>query len=246
MSNKVNILGVKVDKVNIDQAVDCIMDFLKEDKPHPVYTPNSEIIMAAYRDEKLKDILNRASLLTADGIGVVKASKIVKNPIDERAAGYDISLKLMERLAKENKSLYLFGSKPEVLEAAKKNLMEKYPSLYIAGTSDGYFDEEEEKEIIEDIRIKKPDVLFVCLGCPKQEIWIDKHKDELPCKVLMGLGGSLDVYAGNVKRAPDFFIKHNLEWFYRLCKEPKRFVRMLDLPRFAIKVILHGRKFPQD
>ncbi len=246
MSDKVNILGVKIDKVSIDEAVERIITFTNEDKVHTVFTPNSEIIMSAYRDENMKSILNNASMLTADGIGVVKAAQIVKNPVKGRCAGYDISLKLMERMEKENKSLYLFGSRPEVVKTAYEKLKEKYPALNIAGYSDGYFDEAKEKEIINDINEKNPDVVFVCLGCPKQEKWINDNKDKLSSKVLMGLGGCLDVYAGYVKRAPDIFIKLNLEWFYRLIKEPKRFVRMLDLPRFAMKVILHGKKFPQD
>lgn len=246
MSDKVNILGVKIDKVSIDEAVERIITFTNEDKVHTVFTPNSEIIMSAYRDENMKSILNNASMLTADGIGVVKAAQIVQNPVKGRCAGYDISLKLMERMEKENKSLYLFGSKPEVVKTAYEKLKEKHPALNIAGYSDGYFDENKEKEIINDINEKNPDVVFVCLGCPKQEKWINDNKDKLSSKVLMGLGGCLDVYAGYVKRAPDIFIKLNLEWFYRLIKEPKRFVRMLDLPRFAMKVILHGKKFPQD
>lgn len=246
MSDKVNILGVKIDKVSIDEAVEKIIAFTNEDKVHTVFTPNSEIIMSAYRDDSIKEILNNASLLTADGIGVVKAAQIVKNPVKERCAGYDISIRLMSKMEKENKSLYLFGSKPEIVKTAYEKIKEKHPLLNIAGYSDGYFDEEKEIEIIDDINEKKPDVVFVCLGCPKQEKWINTNKDKLSCKVLMGLGGCLDVYAGYVKRAPDIFIKLNLEWFYRLIKEPKRFVRMLDLPRFAMKVIAHGRKFPQD
>ena len=246
MVDKVNILGVKIDKVTIDEAVERIIGFTDEDCVHTVFTPNSEIIMSAYRDENIKSILNNASLLTADGIGVVKAAQIVRNPLKERAAGYDISLKLMERMEKEGKSLYLFGSKPEIVKTAYEKLKEKHPALNISGYSDGYFDKEKEAEIINDINEKNPDVVFVCLGCPKQEKWIAENKDKLRCKVLIGLGGCLDVYAGYVKRAPDIFIKLNLEWFYRLLKEPKRFVRMLDLPRFALKVILHGKKFPQN
>ena len=246
MVDKVNILGVKIDKVTIDEAVERIIGFTDEDCVHTVFTPNSEIIMSAYRDENIKSILNNASLLTADGIGVVKAAQIVRNPLKERAAGYDISLKLMERMEKEGKSLYLFGSKPEIVKTAYEKLKEKHPALNISGYSDGYFDKEKEAEIINDINEKNPDVVFVCLGCPKQEKWIAENKDKLRCKVLIGLGGCLDVYAGYVKRAPDIFIKLNLEWFYRLLKEPKRFVRMLDLPKFALKVILHGKKFPQN
>lgn len=247
MSDKVNILGVKVDKVNIEQASDIIMNYISEDgDTKTVYTPNSEIIMHGYRNEEIRDILNDASLLTADGIGVVYASKILKNPIDERCAGYDVACRLLEKMSNAGKSVYFFGSKPGVAETAAYNLQKKYPGLMVSGCADGYFDSDKEKQIIDDINIKAPDVLFVCLGAPKQEIWIHNHKKELNCKVCMGLGGSLDVFAGNVERAPEFFQKHGIEWLYRLIKEPKRFFRMLDLPKFGITVLLKGKKFKQE
>jgi len=247
MSSKVNILGVKVDKVTIEQASDKIMEYIKtKDRVASVFTPNSEIIMMGYRDKEFRDILNNSELLTADGIGVVYASKIVKNPIKERAAGYDIACSALEKLSKVEGSVYLFGSKPGVAETAGENIVKKYPGIKIAGYSDGYFDEEKEKTIIANINRAKPDLVFVCLGAPKQEKWIASHRDELPNAVYMGIGGSLDVFAGTVKRAPDFFIKHKIEWLYRLGKQPSRFVRMLDLPKFGFKVLLKGKKFPQD
>lgn len=238
MENKVDILGVKFSPTDIDSSAEKIIKMTEEDGFHYVFTPNSEMVMAA-RDEQFKNILNSADMLTADGIGIVYASKILGTPIYKRASGYDISLKLFESLAGNGKSFYLFGAAPKVAETAKEKLLEKFPGLIISGTHDGYFDAEEEYRIIEDINLKQPDVLFVCLGSPKQEKWIFDNKDKLNVKVAMGLGGCLDVYAGNVKRAPDIFIKFGLEWFYRLIKEPKRFFRMLALPKFMIKVIVH-------
>ena len=247
MSDKVNILGVKVDKVNVSEASDKIIGFIESgDKGRSVFTPNSEIIMMAYRDESFRELLNSSDLLTADGIGVVYASKIVKNPIKERAAGYDIACETLEKLSKKGGSLYLFGSKPGVAEKAGENITKKYPGIRIAGYSDGYFNEEKEKTIIENINRANPDLLFVCLGAPKQEKWIYEHKNELKAGVCLGIGGSLDVFAGTVKRAPEFFTKHGIEWLYRLMKQPSRFVRMLDLPRFGFKVLLKGRKFSQE
>lgn len=247
MSNKVNILGVKVDKVNIEQASDRIMEYINSGyKCAKVYTPNSEIIMLGYRDENFKNILNSAELLTADGIGVVYASKIVKNPINERTAGYDVACRVLEKLSNVGGTLYLFGSKPGVAQTAGQNITAKYPGVKIVGFSDGYFDEKKEKTIIENINRCAPDLLFVCLGAPKQEKWIDSHKNELSAKVCMGIGGSLDVFAGNVKRAPKFYTDHGIEWLYRLIKQPSRFVRMLELPKFGFKVLLHGKKFSQE
>ena len=247
MNNKVNILGVKIDKVSIPEAVDMIMDFIENgEKARAVYTPNSEIVMQGYRDDAIREILNDASLLTADGIGVVYASKILKNPIYERCAGYDVACQLLKKMGEKGKSVYLFGSKPGVAEKAAKEMLQKYPGLVISGCADGYFDSEKERLIIDDINLKKPDVLFVCLGAPKQEKWIYEHKGILNCKVCMGLGGSLDVFAGTVQRAPEFYQNHGIEWLYRLIKEPKRFFRMLDLPKFGITVLLKGKKFKQE
>ena len=180
--------------------------------------------------KEFKNILNSASIITADGIGVVYASKILKNPINERCAGYDIACSLLNKMAKENKSLYLFGSKQEVIEAAKENILKKYSGVNIVGMANGYFDA----------------VVFVCLGVPKQEKWIYKNAPNLNAKVLMGLGGSLDVFSGKTKRAPVFYQKLGIEWLYRLVKEPKRFFRMLDLPKFAVTVLIYGRKFKQE
>lgn len=247
MRERVNILGVKIDKVAVEEAADIIMGFIENgEETKAVYTPNSEIVMQGYRNEEIRNALNDAELLTADGIGVVYASKILKNPIPERCAGYDTACCLLEKMGERGRSVYLFGSKPGIADKAAEEMIKKYPGLVVAGCDDGYFDEAKEKEIIARINEKSPDVLFVCLGAPKQEMWIAKHKNELNCRVCMGLGGSLDVFAGEVERAPEFYQKHGIEWLYRLIKQPKRIVRMMDLPKFAVTVMLKGRKYKQE
>lgn len=243
---KVNILGVKVDMAGTAEAAERIMEFLDSDGFHAVFTPNSEIIMQAYRDKEFCGILNGAQLLTADGIGVVYASRILKKPIAERAAGYDIARIVLSKINGTGHKLFLFGGKPGVAEEAKANLLKEYPSLQIVGMRNGYFSAEDEAEIVEEINASGADLLFVCLGAPKQENWINAHKDELNVKVAMGIGGSLDVFAGRVERAPEFFCKTGLEWFYRLCKEPWRIGRMMDLPKFAVTVMAKGKKYKQD
>lgn len=242
MTERLNILGVKVDTKNMSEAVDYLLDSLDSDGVTSVFTPNSEIILAAYKDPAYRDVLNRASLVTPDGIGVVYASKILGNPLPERVSGFDLANELLKSCASLGKTLYLFGGKPGIAERAAEKIESLYPDIKIAGTTDGYFDEEKEKKIIADINEKSPDILFVCLGFPKQERWIDAHGD-ISAKIAMGIGGSLDVFAGEVKRAPAFFQKAGLEWFYRLIKQPSRFVRMLALPKFGLTVIFHGRKF---
>jgi len=240
---KVNILGVNIDKVTISEATDEICKMLKEDGNHSVFTPNSEIVYLAYKDKSFTNLLNSADMLTADGIGVVYASKILKNPISQRAGGFDIACNVIERIAESGEKLFLFGGKPGVAELAKENLLKKYPFLHIVGTRNGYFKQDETPEIIEEINNSEADLVFVCLGAPAQEKWIFTNKDKLNCHVMMGIGGSLDVFAGVTERAPIKWQKLGLEWLYRLKKEPKRFFRMMALPKFALTVIIKGKKY---
>ena len=241
--DKVNILGVQVDMTNISESADIIFNFLSEDRLHRIYTPNSEILMTAYKDKSFRDVLNRADLLTADGIGVVYASRILGKPIKERAAGFDIAKELIGKISKSGHKLFLFGGKPGVAEEAKAKLEKDYPGIQICGTRNGYFGADEVPEIIDEINQSGADVLFVCLGAPAQEKWIDNNADKLKVKAALGVGGSLDVFAGRVERAPEFYCKHGLEWFYRLKKEPWRAKRMMSLPKFALTVLIKGRKF---
>lgn len=240
---KVNILGVNVDKTTNAEAIAKIIKMLGEPGDHAVFTPNSEIILMAYKDPDFCDILNSADLLTADGIGVVYAAKIVRNPVPERVAGYDIACGVIDEIAKTGHRLYLFGGKPGVAEQAQQNLKEKYPLLNIVGTHDGYFGPEDENTIIDDINASGADLLFVCLGAPKQEKWIDANRSRLNCRVMMGIGGSLDVFAGTAERAPDVWCRLGLEWLYRLIKEPWRIGRMMALPKFGFTVLFKGKRY---
>jgi len=244
--DKVNILGVKVDSITINDAADKIFGFLSGDRCAKVFTPNSEIIMMGYKDPEFAKVLNGADLLTADGIGVVKAAQILRKPVPERAAGFDITCKLLEKVSKSDFSVFLFGGKPGVAELAKEKLEEKYPGIKISGMRNGYFKDEDNEEIIKEINDSGAELLLVCLGAPKQEKWISEYAEKLNCRAALGVGGSLDVFAGTVERAPEFYCKHGLEWFYRLKKEPWRAKRMMALPKFALTVIFKGRKFKQD
>lgn len=243
---KLNVLGVKIDNVTIESATDRILEMVKSEGNHAVFTPNSEIVYSAYKNPDFCSLLNSADMLTPDGIGIVYASKILKKPLAERAGGYDIACQVIERIAETGDRLYLFGGKPEIAKKASENLRKKYPFINIVGTRNGYFTPDEEDEIIDDIQKSGADILFVCLGSPMQEKWIFKNREKLSCRVMMGIGGSLDVFAGATERAPESWQKLGLEWLYRLKKEPKRFWRMLALPKFALTVLLKGRKYPQE
>lgn len=240
---KTNILGVNVDKVSYDEAVSHIMKMLNEPGNHTVFTPNSEIILMAYKDENFCGILNSADLLTADGIGVVHASRILGNPVPERVAGFDMACGVIDEIAQSGHRLYLFGGKPGVAETAAQNLKEEYPLINIVGTRDGYFAPEDTDSIVEDINASGADLVFVCLGAPKQENWIFENRHRLNCHVMMGVGGTIDVLAGTAERAPEIWCDLGLEWLYRLIKQPSRFFRMMALPKFALTVIFKGRKF---
>ena len=244
--NRLSVLGVGVDTYTMEEAANVLVSAMDKDTPFSVYTPNSEIILYAYHNQDYLNIINRGNMITPDGIGVVYASKILKCPLKERVGGFDLANMVLGKIAGTGKRVYLFGGRPGVAENAAKNICKLYPGTEICGMADGYFDAEKEQEIIANIRQKKPDLLFVCLGFPKQETWIDTHKDQLGAKVLMGIGGSLDVFAGTVKRAPVGFQKLGLEWLYRLLKQPSRFIRMLALPKFGFTVLLHGKEYLKD
>ncbi len=200
-----------------------------------VVTPNAEIGLDCLKNQKLNDLVNRSELVLPDGVGVVYAAKIQKKPLKGKVAGVEFGEKLAERLQNTGKSLFLFGGKPGVAQSAAENLQKKYPGLLIAGTQNGYFDNED--EIVETINKANPDAMYVCLGCPKQEFFMERNRDRLCVSLMAGLGGSLDIYSGNSRRAPEFFVRFGLEWFYRLIKEPKRIKRMARLPLYLVRAV---------
>jgi N-acetylglucosaminyldiphosphoundecaprenol N-acetyl-beta-D-mannosaminyltransferase len=243
ISNKktVNILGTKFHYVTRSEAATFIVKCLQERKKASVFTPNPEIVIEAYHDTRLQTILNNSELVVPDGIGVVIASKILSQPLPERVAGYDLVQEVFRQIEHKEIKVYFLGAGQGVAELAKRKMEEKYTNLKIVGVHNGYFDNDE--DIIKLINAAKPDFLLVGLGAPKQEYWIESNRDQLHASVLMGVGGSFDGMSGKVKRAPDFFIKLGLEWFYRLISQPTRAKRMLRLPVFLLKVIIEGKKY---
>lgn len=233
---KIDVLGVKFNNVSMDEAIKVCETFLDSNQGNLIVTPNPEIVMKAKDDEEFKNIINTAELVIPDGIGIIKAGNILGTPLKERVAGYDLICNLLEKYKDGSKTFYFWGSKPGFAEEAKINMEQKYPNIKIIGTHTGYFTDEEEKDIIDEIRNYKPDILLVGAGFPKQEKIIHKYKQEGFFKIGIGCGGSIDVLAGRVKRAPKLFIKLHLEWFYRLLKQPTRFKRMLVLPKFIKEV----------
>lgn len=237
---RINVLGVGFDNVTMEEAVDRGMELLHSPGAHTVVTPNPEIVEVCRENLAARQAVNAADLVLPDGVGVVKGANMLGTPLKEKVPGIEFAAGLMERMAAEGLSLYLLGAKPGVAEAAGERLAAKYPGLRIAGTHDGYF--QEDGPVIEAIRESGADCVFVCLGAPKQELWMAKHGGATGARLLCGLGGSLDVFAGVVERAPKFWSDHGLEWFYRLCKDPRRAGRMMKLPLFLVHVQKEKRR----
>ena len=243
MAERIEIMGVPVDMVNYEEAMDRFKVFVEEEGVSLIVTPNSEIVVNAGENPELMDAIRQAEMVIPDGIGLVYASKILGHPLEERVTGIDFLGKSLEYLAETGKTAFLFGSKPGIAEKAAARMEEAYPGLKICGTRNGYFKEEEEEEILREINEAAPDLLCVALGSPKQELFVLKYKDRLNAKAAIGVGGSLDVWSGDLKRAPEFYRKHGLEWLYRLIQEPSRYKRMAALPLFMLKVIF-SKKSP--
>lgn len=233
--NKVNIMGVNFDPVSPVEALEKSISFLRNDKTALIVTPNPEIIMEASKNTKLLSVLNHADLVLADGIGVIYASKILKKNLKERVTGIDLMESLLVHLSKTEKSFFLLGAKEGHAKSAADNIEKKYSGIKCVGYHHGYFEDGDSK-IIDLINDSRPDVLFVGLGSPRQEIWAYDNLKILNTSICLCIGGAIDVFGGKVKRAPKWISKIGFEWLYRLIKQPSRFKRMLKLPVFLIKV----------
>lgn len=234
MRSTIEVVGINIDNVTMEEATDRLRQFLQQEGCSMVFTPNSEMLMEAVKDREFEEILQSGDLIIPDGIGVVIASKFYGTPLRERVAGIDLMTNLMQLSDEQGKAVYILGGMEGVADEAAIRLKEKYRGLIIAGTRNGYFGEEDEEEIVDEINRSGADVLLAGLGVPKQEKFIYRHRDKLKVKIAMGVGGSIDILAGKAKRAPEFYRKAGLEWFYRLIKEPWRAKRMLRLPKFII------------
>ena len=228
------ILGVGFDGVTMDEAVERALELITRREGAYVCTPNPEIVMRSRKDTALREAINGASLVLPDGVGVVWAAKKLGKSISQRVTGYDFLLSLLEKM---RGSVYILGGKPGVAEKAAREIEKRFPHVTVAGCQHGYFTDED--EVCQKIQSASPDFLMVCLGSPKQELWMAAHRD-LGAGLMAGLGGSLDVLAGEVKRAPPGWQKRGLEWLYRLLHEPRRIKRQIRLPLFVAAIFMQG------
>ena len=237
---RIDVMGVGFDSLTMDEAVARARDLMAERRAAYVVTPNPEIVMLCREDPAAMQAVQGADLVLPDGIGVIYGAKILGTPLRAKLPGIDFASALMAQMGQEGKSVFLLGAKPGVADAAAEKMRARFPGLVIAGTNDGYFQDDD--PVVEKINAAQPDLLLVCLGAPKQEKWMAQYGAATGAKLLLGLGGSLDVFAGVAQRAPEFYCKHNLEWFYRLIKNPSRAGRMMKLPLFLVHVAGEKRK----
>lgn len=233
---KVSILGVEFINITLNEMVRKLLVHTAKREKAFVVTANPEIALYAYENEEYRELLRKADYVTADGIGVVKAAGLLGQPLPGRVTGFDMFMQILEAANEHGYSLYLFGAKDVVLEKTIAKINEKFPNVKIVGSHHGYFDWEN-NTIAEEIKRLKPDFVFLALGFPRQEKWIAENIDQFQSGIYMGVGGSFDVLAGEVKRAPLVWQKLNVEWLYRLIQQPARWRRMLALPIFMGKVV---------
>jgi len=235
---RTKIQGVIFDHITMDSAISTATGYLNSSDFHYIVTPNPEIVMHAQKDPLYQELLNRADLSVADGIGIIKAAAILGTPLPERIPGIELAEGILSRSNITPIRLYLLGARPEVVKLAASNLAQRYPGITICGYHDGYFSPEQSAEIANSIRDSSANLLFVCLGFPKQEQWISQFGPVTGVQLAIGLGGALDVFSGVVSRAPEWWCSHDLEWAYRLAREPKRFLRIARLPWFLVNAVL--------
>lgn len=236
-NDRVRILGVPFDPVDLPTAVRYVADLAEDGRPHLIVTANPEAVMAARKDPELAAAIRGADLVVADGIGVVWAARRLGRPLPGRVAGVDLMLGLCAWAERAGRSVFLLGGVPGVTEAAARSLAARYPGLRIAGTRDGYRSLRA-ADAVEQIAASSADLLFAGLGMPLQEKWLARHLDRLNVRVAMGVGGSLDVLAGRVRRAPRWLRRLHLEWLYRLLRQPSRWRRQTALLAFAWAILV--------
>ena len=232
---KISIRGIEFDNVTLPEAIEYLTELAHGEKTCAVVTPNAEIVQKCIEEEEFANTVRSADVILPDGVGVIKAARILGTPLKSPVPGVEVGENLVRISGKENIPVFFMGGKPGVAEIAAEKLKEKYPTAEIVGTHHGYFNKtgEESDVVIRLINESRAVVLFVCLGVPAQEKWMIENRDKFETvRVMLGLGGSLDVYSGTLKRAPALFRKLGLEWLYRLIRQPKRIGRMMKLPKF--------------
>jgi UDP-N-acetylglucosamine 2-epimerase (non-hydrolysing) len=234
---RVNVLGVPVDNLTMEETLEVVGGFIASGRPHQHVVVNVDKVVKAHRDPAIARILGRCALVNADGMPVVWASRLLGTPLKERVTGIDLFEKLMERSAREGWRVFLLGAKPEVVSRVRSLYEARYPGLIVAGHRDGYWKPEEEAEVAEQVRRARADILAVAISSPRKELFLDRWQSHMRVPFAMGVGGTFDVAAGLLKRAPRLMQRLGLEWLARVAQEPQRMFRRYfvdSLPFFAL------------
>lgn len=243
ITEKIDIRGVLFDSVTMDEAVEICDRFIDEtNTTRVIHTPNAEIVQMCIEQNEYYELINSADLIIPDGAGVILASRILRRPLRKgKVAGIELCENLIKLSAAKGKGVFFLGGKPGIAQTAASHMKERYPGLKIAGCHDGYF--KDDAAVIKKINDSGASLLLICLGVPRQEKWMYSHRGELNVKLMGGFGGSFDIFAGVSRRAPRVFIRLNLEWLYRLIREPRRIGRMMKLPKFIIGVLFSRKRY---
>lgn len=239
LRNKTKILGINIDNITLEEAGIITKELIENSNKSCkiVVAPNTEFIMMAQKDEEFYKVLNNADLATPDSVGVMIGGKLQKRPFKERIPGQSYFRKVLELGEKQGWTFYFLGGKENTAEKAAENIKKIYPEIKIVGCHEGFFEKDSEEDVIKEINSLKPNVLFVAMGAPIQEKWINNHKEKLEVDLAAGQGGTFDYEAGNIKRAPVIFQKLGIEWLWRLILQPSRICRMVVLPIYLMKIL---------
>ena len=233
----VTLLGMRVDRVTMDGALALIEQWIGERGPHHIVTADASMVVTASEDPEFARIVAASDLVTPDGAGILWATRRMGQPVAAKVSGVDLSARCCELSAQKGWRIFFFGAAPGVAQAAAARMRERFPGTQIVGVRDGFFKPDDEAAVVAQIREARPDILLVALGIPKQEKFIFRHKATLDVPVCIGVGGTLDVFSGTVKRAPVWMQNAGLEWLHRLAANPKKISKVALLPRFALMTL---------
>lgn len=245
MKKRIEFFGVNLDILSFEETLEKISEYIEKKECVQHVVVNVAKLVYAQKDESLRNIINSCPLINVDGAGIILGAKFLGVNIPERVAGIDLMEKLVEKSAKNGYRVFFFGAKEEVVQKIKEIYLEKYPELIVAGCRNGYYTAEEELEVVKEIKDSNADILFVAMGSPKKEIFLNKYSKELQIPFTMGVGGSFDVVSGKVKRAPEILQKMNSEWVFRLLQEPKRMWKRYFTTNSIFAIMLLKKFFKQ-
>jgi N-acetylglucosaminyldiphosphoundecaprenol N-acetyl-beta-D-mannosaminyltransferase len=238
---RVNVLDVPISRLNNQEALAVLTEFVRSGQPHLVVTADASAVVTAARDPDFRAVIQSADLVTPDSAGILWAARRLGRPLPERVSGVDLAERLCELAGQYGWGVFFYGAAPGVADEASRAMHNRYPRMRIAGTAHGFLNEREQTDLEERIVVARPELLFVALGIPRQEKWLQSRMSRLGVPLSMGVGGTFDVFAGRVNRAPVWMQRRGLEWLYRLWKNPRKISKVATLPRFVLLVLLRGR-----